>query len=168
MSGKRAKPSRWRFLRVAPLAVVAAVVWVMIAFFLLSPDSGDDQAHNWGIGPAPSGGDGESTAGPKPEPADPATTEAPRTPSSESASPVADSPSSRTPAPAAPAGSSPTQRDALAPGPAPAPTDDAPTQPTTSQPPTPDPSQPTAEAVRDNPGKKKGHRDGHGPNDDRP
>ena len=45
MSGKRAKPSPWRFLRAAPVVVVAVVVWVLVGFFLLMPGSGTDQAH---------------------------------------------------------------------------------------------------------------------------
>ena len=171
MSGKRAKPSAWRFLRVAPLLMVAAVVWVAVGFFLLLPDSGGDQAQDWGIGPVPSGGEDESTAGPEPRRADSsATTEATQGPSAETASPVADSPSSRTPTAAPSAGGPPTQRDEPGPRPSLAPTGDASAQSTTSQPPTPVPtqSQPVAGPIKDNPGKRKGHHDGHGPNDDRP
>ena len=62
MSGKRAKPSPWRFLRAAPVVVIAVVVWVLIGFFLLLPGSGGDQAHDWGVDPIPSSSDDEGTS----------------------------------------------------------------------------------------------------------
>ena len=62
MSGKRAKPSPWRFLRAAPVVVIAVVVWVMVGFFLLLPGSGSDQAHDWGTDPVPSSSDDQGTS----------------------------------------------------------------------------------------------------------
>ncbi|HEX5860204.1 MAG TPA: hypothetical protein VFY58_00080 [Nocardioides sp.] len=170
MTGKRAKPSPWRFLRVAPVATVVAVVWVMVALFLLSPDRGADQAQDWGIGPVPTEGSVEDTAGPEPRPADSsATTGANRAPRTETASPVTDSRVAPTPAAAPRAAGPPTQREEPGPRPS-APTGDARTPSTTSQSSTqaPTQSQLAAGPTNDNPGKKKGHHDGHGPNDDRP
>ena len=171
MSGKRAKPSRWRFVRVAPVAIVAVVVWVAVGFFLLLPDSGGDQAHDWGIGPVPSEGDAESTADPDPSADSSATTGASRAPRSTptprpTTSPVANSvspqpsPTSRgvTRSPAPDRNTSPPDR-----------ADDGLTQTSPTQQPTEATTQaePAAGPGKNNPGKMKGHRDGHGPNDDR-
>jgi hypothetical protein len=166
MSGKRAKASPWRFLRFAPLALVTVVVWVTIGLFLLFPGSGDHQADDWGLDPIPSGGtEPEETTAPAPQPADSsgptATTETPSPASAPRAtpSPVADSFSSQPPATRPPTTSSPTTAPTA---PSPRPTTDPTVEPST-QPSTQ--SEPVSE--QDSPGKRRGHHDGRGPNDDR-
>jgi eukaryotic-like serine/threonine-protein kinase len=168
MGGKRAKPSPWRFVRAAPIAVVAVVVWVMVGLFLLLPGSGSDQAHDWGLDPIPSASSNDGASGPEAssspapeastsgttsqEPAatsepvgSPGTTTARTARSAPSAGPTASELELRAGAPTSPVtpSSSPTSE----------PTDPLPTQ-AESGPPT------------DNPGKKKGHHKPHGPTDD--
>ncbi len=157
MSGKRAKPTPWRFLRAAPVVIVAVVVWVMVGLFLLLPGSGTDQAHDWGSNPIPSASDDEnpsdeaSSSAASPQPSSPGT-EAPHT-----AAAPENAPSSKQ-APAhdlelsGASRSGPTRQPA--PQPAPRPTSD-PTSPATAQ--------PGSGPGEDNPGKKKGHDKPHGP-----
>ena len=159
MSGKRAKPSPWRFLRLAPVALVAMVVCAMVGLFLLLPGSGDDQAHDWGIGPVPSAsqehsaissspaGPSESTASDQATPGDQTTTVQQR-----DASPEGE-PSSGTPAPTVQV----TRTSASVPVSQPA--------PRATRAPVPQPSAPVTGAAKDNPGKKKGHDKVHGPQD---
>ena len=155
MSGKRAKPSPWRFLRAAPVVVIAVVVWVLIGFFLLLPGSGGDQAHEWGVDPTPSSSGDEGTSGRDSFSADPSE---PSTPGTEAPShPTADpdgAPSSKQ-APSPDLALSGASTTGPTPRPAPRPTSDptpsAPTQPVTGH------------GADDNPGKKKGHDKPHGP-----
>ena len=157
MSGKRAKPSPWRFLRAAPVAIVAAVVWVMVGFFLLLP-SGSDQAHDWGLDPIPSTSADEEPSEPDSSTATSPEPSTPGIPPPDSTTAAADGPSS-TQAPA----SDGELRRASAPGrtaePSPRPTSDA-----TSAAPT----EHTPGPPEDNPGKKKGHDKPHGPHGQRP
>ena len=161
MSGKRAKPSPWRFLRAAPVVVVAVVVWVLVGFFLLMPGSGTDRAHDWGVGPIPSSSDDERTRDGNSLPA--GSTERP-TPDTESPRPTAaaprDAPSSRQ-APAADlalSGASTSPRPTRIPAPRPS-----------SDPTSPTPTPPASgHGSDDNPGKAKGHHKPHGPPGDRP
>jgi hypothetical protein len=162
MTGKRAKPSPWRFLRAAPVLVVAAVVWVMVGLFLLLPGSGGDQAHDWGLDPIPSNSSSGDEAASAPEPV---------TPSSSQSSPARTQPSPHlATAPddgTAPerstasdlelSGASATARPTARPRPRPTsePTEAAPTEQTPGPP-------------DDNPGKKKGHDKRHGPPNDQP
>jgi hypothetical protein len=155
MSGKRAKPSPWRFLRAAPVVVVAVVVWVMVGFFLLLPGSGTDQAHDWGIDPIPSGSDEgtsdrDSVPAGSPEPSTRATE-----PSPSSTTTAEDDPSPKQ-APhlelsdASPSGPTAHPR----PRPTSDPTDPVPTQAAPAE---------SGHGPDDNPGKKKGHDKPHGP-----
>jgi hypothetical protein len=158
MSGKRAKPSPWRFLRATPVVVVAVVVWVLVGFFLLLPGAGTDRAHDWGAEPIPSSSDDEATSdgnsfsSGSPEPST-SGTEAPPHPT---AAPEDDA-TSKAPAPdlelSAASRSGPTRQPAPQPAPRPTrdPTSPAPTQPASGQ------------GADDNPGKKKGHHKPHGP-----
>jgi cytoskeletal protein RodZ len=158
MSGKRAKPSRWRFLRAAPVVVIA-VVWVLVGFFLLLPGSGSDQAHDWDLDPIPSSSEdagtndrGSFSAG-SPEPSTPAT----EAPSQTTAEPEDDPTPKQPPAPDLTlSGSTSGSTSEPAPRPTSDPTSPAPTQPTSGQ------------APVDNPGKKKGHDKPHGPPRDKP
>ena len=161
MSGKRAKPTPWRFLRAAPVVVIAVVVWVLVGFFLLLPDSGGgDQAHDWGVDPIPSSSDDDSpserdsSSASSPEPSTPGTEAA----SHPTAEPEDDAFSRQPPAPDVTLSRASTSRHT--PQPAPLPTSDAPS---------PTPSQPVSvRAPDDNPGKKKGHDKPHGPPRDKP
>ncbi len=161
MSGKRAKPSPWRFLRAAPVVVIAVVVWVMVGFFLLLPGSGSDQAHDWDIDPIPSSSDDEGTSDDG---------ESPPAGASELPSPGTASPR-RAPA-AAPEAAAVSRR-------APVPSPDlalsgASTSPRPDPRPTSDPTSPAPTAPAsghgpdDNPGKKKGHHKPHGPPSNQP
>ncbi len=161
MSGKRAKPSPWRFLRAAPV-VVLAVVWVMVGFFLLLPGSGTDQAHDWGVNPIPSTSDegpsdGDSLPASTPEPSTPGTA-APR---HSTTAPEGDPSPTQAPAP----GLELSGASASGPPPQPAP---QPAPRTASDPTSPAPAQPGSGPGDDNPGKKKGHDKPHGPPGDKP
>jgi hypothetical protein len=158
MSGKRAKPSPWRFLRAAPVVVIAVVVWVLVGFFLLLPGSGSDQAHDWGVDPIPSSSVDELPTETSSSPAD-----SPE-PSTPGAQPSSHSTTARVAGPtseqaAAPdlelsgASGSPT------PGPAPRPTSD----PTVPAPTRTETASGEDNPGEDNPGKKKGHDKPHGP-----
>jgi cytoskeletal protein RodZ len=157
MSGKRAKPSPWRFLRVAPVVVIAVIVWVMVGFFLLFPGSGSDEAHDPGTDPGPSSSADEpavrelspSAAEPSPS-SSPSGTPTPTVRRTADPSPAGRSPAQPKPAPA------PSLEAALA---APKPKQVAPTRPPTT------PSRPErpGPGAHDNPGKKKGHHKPHGP-----
>lgn len=157
MSGKRAKPSPWRFLRATPVVVVAVVVWVIVGLFFLFPGPGSDQAHEWALDPIPSNSDDEA-----PSDADPSVA-GPSTPTSSAPG----APGSR--GPAAPRSAAPDQTPAGGleltgatagapnqPRPRPSLDPDDPATPDS----TPD-SSPGPPA--DNPGKKKGHDKPHGP-----
>jgi hypothetical protein len=168
MGGKRAKPSPWRFLRAAPVAVVAVVVWVMVGLFLLLPGSGSDQAHDWGLDPIPgsSSDDGASTrpeasSSPAPE------ASAQGTPTPQELAPTSDPVGSPGPTTARTTRSAPsagpTASDLeLRAGSAPAPTAPTSTAPT-SEPTDPLPTEAEPGPPTDNPGKKKGHHKPHGP-----
>jgi hypothetical protein len=158
MSGKRAKPSPWRLLRLVPVVLVSMVVCAMVGLFLLLSGSGDDQAHDWGIDPVPSDSQDHSASGPEsssadspePSPSDPST--APQAPTTQQGdpSPVAE------PSPAAPSHAVQVRRAAASvPASQPA--------PRVPRAPVPRPSVSATGAAKDNPGKKKGHRKGHGP-----
>jgi cytoskeletal protein RodZ len=159
MSGKRAKPSPWRFLRLVPVALVSMVICAMVGLFLLLSGSGDDQAHDWGIDPVPSDSQDHSASGPEsssadsPDPSSPTTTtpgDPAATVQQRDASPEAQpSPETRVP--------QPRMRRASATMPASQPA------PRVPRAPVPRPSVPATGAAKDNPGKKKGHRKGHGP-----
>jgi hypothetical protein len=161
MSGKRAKPSPWRFLRAAPVVVVAVVVWVLVGFFLLMPGSGTDQAHDWGVGPIPSSSDDERTRDGDSLPA--GSTERP-TPDTAAPRPTTAGPQAAPSSRQAPAADLALSGASTSPGPArkPAP---RPTSDPTSPVPTPPAS---GHGPGDNPGKAKGHRKPHGPPSDRP
>ena len=162
MSGKRAKPSPWRFLRAAPVVVIAVVVWVMVGFFLLLPGSGSDQAHDWGTEPIPSSSDDQGTS--DDGDSSPAGSSEPPTPGTEAPRPTAAAPEdarSSQPPPAADltlSGASTSPRPTRKPAP-------RPTSEPTSPAPTPLAS---GHGPDDNPGKAKGHRKPHGPPSDRP
>src|SRR5215208_5836923 len=155
MSGKRAKPSPWRFLRLVPVALVSMVVCAMVGLFLLLSGTGDDQAHDWGVGPVPSDSHDHRATGPETSSADPGepsgsdTTTPPGAPTTDErdSSPTADPPAET---------SSPTPRLRRASASVPA------TQPV-HQPgtaPAPEPTPPATGPAKENPGKKKGHRKG--------
>lgn len=148
VSGKRAKPSPWRFLRAAPVVVVAVVVWVMVGFFLLLPGSGTDQAHDWGINPIPSASDDEEPGDPASSPAgSPAPSTLDAEPSPHATTAPEDGPTSKQ-APDPELSGESTSR------PRPRPTSD---------PTSPAPTQHESGPSEDNPGKKKGHDKPHGP-----
>ncbi len=160
MSGKRAKPSPWRFLRAAPVVVIAVVVWVLIGFFVLLPGSGDDQAHDWGVEPIPSSSDDEgnserdSFSAISPEPSAPGT----KAPSHPTAEPEDAASSKQPPAPDLTLSRASTSRQTPTPAPRP-----------TSEAPSPAPTQAASgHAPDDNPGRKKGHDKPHGPPRDKP
>jgi hypothetical protein len=161
MSGKRAKPSPWRFVRAAPVVIVCVVVWVMAGLFLLLPDSGTDQAHDGGADPVPS-----SSVTEVPTDTDSSGVPSPASSSPESAIPGTPTPpESRT----APDGPAPEQTPAGDPE-----LSDASASTPVSQPrprPTTDPTAPigsTPGPPVGNPGKKKGHHKSHGPGGHRP
>ena len=85
MSGKRAKPSPWRFLRATPVVVVAVAVWVIVGLFFLFPGPGSDQAHDWALDPIPSNSHDEAPGDADPSAAGPSTppSSAPATPGSQ-------------------------------------------------------------------------------------
>jgi len=154
--GKRAKPSPWRFLRAAPVALVAVAVWVMVGFFLLLPGSGTDQAHDWGIDPIPTASDDEGPSGQAPSPARSLEPSAPgaaqsRSSASAQAGPV----SEQTPAGDLELSGASTSGPNAQPRERPAsdPTDPAPTQAASAH---------SGSGPDDNPGKKKGHDKPHG------
>jgi hypothetical protein len=174
MGGKRAKPSPWRFVRAAPIAFVAVVVWVMVGMFLLLPGSGrDHQAHEWGLDPIPSGSSDDGASGPEastspaPEAStsgteasqEPAPTNAPvRSPGTSTAHNARNEPAG---------GPTATQLELRAGAPTSprAPTVTTSSSPT-SEPTDPLPTQAESGPPTDNPGKKKGHHKPHGPPDD--
>ena len=158
MSGKRAKPSPWRFLRLAPVALVSMAVCAMVGLFLLLSGSGDDQAHDWGIGPVPSNsqehrtGSPESSPGSSSEPtaSDPATPgDQTTTVQRRAASPEGD------PSPETPARNVQLRRASATASP-------SPTAPRATRAPVSQPSAAVTGPAKDNPGKKKGHDKGHG------
>jgi hypothetical protein len=158
MSGKRAKPSPWRFLRLVPVALVSMVVCAMVGLFLLLSGSGDDQAHDWGVDPVPSDSQEHSAGGPEsstpdsaePSPSDPSTPPPARTTQQGDPSPVAE------PSPVASSHTVQVRRaSASVPAPKPA--------PRVTRAPVPRPSVSATGPPQDNPGKKKGHHKGHGP-----
>ena len=162
MSGKRAKPSPWRFLRLAPVALVSMAVCAMVGLFLLLSGSGDDQAHDWGLDPVPSGSHDQQATGPESSPPDSrepsaSDTTTPLEPTTQEldSSPEPD-PSAGTP--------SPTARLRRASASVPASQPDH--QPTTA--PAPEPTTPATGPAGDNPGKKKGHRKEHSPHGHKP
>jgi hypothetical protein len=160
MSGKRAKPSPWRFLRAAPVVVIAVFVWVLVGIFLLLPGSGTDQPRDWGVDPIPSSSDDELPTETSSSPADSPEPSIPGAETSHHPTAVPeDGPSSKQ-APSPDLALSGGSTSGPTPKPAPRPTSD-PTSPSPTQP-------ASGHRPADNPGKKKGHRDGHGPNDDRP
>jgi cytoskeletal protein RodZ len=159
MSGKRAKPSPWRFLRLVPVALVAMAVCAMLGLFLLLQDPGDDQAHDWNIDPAPSDSREPEANGPESSPAG-----SPSTSTTASARPTG-LPATAPQRDASPAGNQSSAgrapnvhvKRAAATAPAPQPA------PRVTRPPVPRPSVSASGPAKDNPGKKKGHRKGHGP-----
>ncbi len=149
MSGKRAKPSPWRFLRAMPVVIVAVVVWVMVGVFLLLPRSGTDQAHDWDIDPIPSSSDDgtgdRDSPSTSPEPSNPGTQPSPHSTTEgdpttkQDTAPALDASGASASEPSARPTSDPTD---------PVPTQAAPTQ--------------SGPGPDDNPGKKKGHDKPHG------
>jgi cytoskeletal protein RodZ len=163
MSGKRAKPSPWRFVRAAPVVIVCVVVWVMAGLFLLLPGSGTDQAHDGGADPVPS-----SSVTEVPTDTDSSGVPSPASSSPESAIPgTPTSPASRT----SPDGRAPEQTPAddldLSDASASAPVSQPRPRPATD-PTAPAPTESTPGPPVDNPGKKKGHHKRHGPPGDHP
>jgi hypothetical protein len=158
MSGKRAKPSPWRFLRLVPVALVSMAVCAMVGLFLLLSGTGDDQAHDWGVGPVPSGsqehgaGGAESSPGSSPEP----TASDPTTPEDQTAT-VQQSDAS-------PQGelSPETQAPSVQVRRASASVSPSPSAPRATRAPVSQPSAPVTNPAKDNPGKKKGHDKGNG------
>jgi hypothetical protein len=167
MGGKRAKPSPWRFVRAAPIAVVAVVVWVMVGLFLLLPGSGSDQAHDWGLDPIPSASSDDGASGPEASssPAPEASTSASQEPAA-TGEPVG-SPGTTTARTARSAPSAgPTASVLELPAGAPTSPTVTPSSSPTSEPTDPLPAQAESGPPTDNPGKKKGHHKPHGPTDD--
>jgi periplasmic protein TonB len=155
MSGKRVKPSPWRFLRAAPVVVIAVVVWVLVGLFLLLPGSGSDQAHDGGVDPTPSSSVDELPTETSSSPADSPDASTPDTeaPPHPTVDPE-DAPSSKqVPSPDLALSGASTTRPPPEPAPRP-----------TSDPTSPAPTQPASgHGPDDNPGKKKGHDKPHGP-----
>jgi hypothetical protein len=157
MSGKRAKPSPWRFLRLVPVALVSMVVCAMVGLFLPLSGSGDDQAHDWGADPVPSDSQEHGASGPEsstdsaePSPSDPTTPPPAPTTQQGDPSPVTE------PSPAASTHAGQVTRASAS-----APASQPVHQPTAA--PAPEPDLPATGPAKDNPGKKKGLRKGHGP-----
>jgi hypothetical protein len=152
MSGKRAKPSRWRFVRVVPLAIVAVVVWLLVGVYLLLPGSGTDQAHDWGIDPVPSSSDEAGPADPVSSSPGSPETSTPGTATARESATAQDSPSSvESTAGALELSAASSTRPTARPRPR-----------TTSDPTDPAPTQAEPGPPTDNPGKKKGHHKSHG------
>jgi hypothetical protein len=159
MSGKRARPSPWRFLRLVPVALVSMAVCAMVGLFLLLSDPGDDQAHDWGVDPVPSGSQEPRASGPDSSPAD-----SPEPSSLGTATPAGQATTVQprnASAQGDPSPETPTARVQLKRAAASVPASRPLPRPTNA--PTPEPTVPVAAPAEDNPGKKKGHRKGHGP-----
>jgi hypothetical protein len=158
MSGKRAKPSPWRFVRLVPVALVAMVVCAMLGLFLLLQDPGDDQAHDWGVDPAPSGSREPSANGRESRAADSPSPSATATTSPSHQATAAQQRDASTDPGLPPETHVPKARVRRASAPPPA---SQPPQPTKA--PTPEATVPVVGPAQDNPGKKKGHHKDHGP-----
>jgi hypothetical protein len=161
MSGKRAKPSPWRFLRLAPAALVAMVVCAMVGLFLLLSGSGEDQAHDWGLDPVPTDSQEHSATGPDSSPVDPAEPTAsdqatPGDPTTTVHQSEASPEGEQLPETHAPSDQV-TRASASVPAAQPA--------PRATRAPVPTPRAPVTGPAKDNPGKKKGLRKDHGPRD---
>jgi hypothetical protein len=160
MTGKRAKPSPWRFLRATPVVIVAVVVWVTVGLFLLFPDSGGDRAQDSGIDPIPSNSNPKVAGTPDPV-----------APGPSLSSPTGAQPSSPpTTAPDdGPAPKRPTAPDLELSGASTHATSTARRRPLpTSDPSVAAPTEPRPGPPDDNPGKKKGHLKRVGPPTERP
>jgi hypothetical protein len=150
MSGKRAKPSPWRLV---PVALVAMVVCALLGLFLLLQDPGAEQAHNPGIAPVPSGFQEPRASGPASSLADSPSPSATVTTSPSDQATTAQRRDASTDTGPSPETHAPEVRVRRAAASAP--------QPTKTQ--TPEATVPVVGPAKDNPGKKKGHRKDHGP-----
>ena len=159
MSGKRAKPSPWRFLRLLPVALVSMAVCAMVGLFLLMSGSGDDQAHDWGIGPVPSDSQEHSASGPEASPGsspEPTASDPTNLGDQTTTAQQRDASPEGEPSPETHAPSVQVRRASASVSP-------SPPAPRATRAPVSQPSGPVTGPARDNPGKKKGHDKGHGP-----